>query len=296
MPTPIIISTTSTKGGVGKTTLTANLGAYLADLEFKVLLVDTDVQPSLSKFYKYHSVAPNGIVELLLGDNSESLIRSTISETIYPNLHIIQSNNLDDELSLKVAQRADRAFLLKNKFNNPYFENYDVILIDTQGSVGPIQDAAMYASQFLISPIKPETLSAREFIAGTQDAIDRLKVGANMGLVQPKLFACIYAKDRTNDAKFISEELKGFFAKENLDNKKSLLTTEIPHAKAFNEAVTLGLPVHCHERERTAKRESALEVMSTLATEIFPMISEVGLEPTFFNDMQDLLPEYIAQE
>ena len=41
----------STKGGVGKTTLTANLGALLADLGLRVLMIDADVQPSLSKFY-----------------------------------------------------------------------------------------------------------------------------------------------------------------------------------------------------------------------------------------------------
>ena len=40
---------TSTKGGVGKTTLTANLGALLADMGQRVLLIDADAQASLSK-------------------------------------------------------------------------------------------------------------------------------------------------------------------------------------------------------------------------------------------------------
>ena len=43
------IGVISTKGGVGKTTLTANLGGLLADIGFRTLLIDTDVQPSLSK-------------------------------------------------------------------------------------------------------------------------------------------------------------------------------------------------------------------------------------------------------
>ena len=38
-----IFTIASTKGGVGKTTLTANLGALLADMGLRVLLVDADV-------------------------------------------------------------------------------------------------------------------------------------------------------------------------------------------------------------------------------------------------------------
>ena len=46
-----VISIVSTKGGVGKTTLTANIAALLADFGFRVLMIDADVQPSLSKYY-----------------------------------------------------------------------------------------------------------------------------------------------------------------------------------------------------------------------------------------------------
>ncbi|MGT2433384.1 ParA family protein [Cupriavidus basilensis] len=41
----------STKGGVGKTTLAASLGGLLADMGLRVLLIDADIQPSLSKYY-----------------------------------------------------------------------------------------------------------------------------------------------------------------------------------------------------------------------------------------------------
>jgi len=47
----IVFAVVSTKGGVGKTTLTANLGALLADLGLRVLMIDADVPPALSKFY-----------------------------------------------------------------------------------------------------------------------------------------------------------------------------------------------------------------------------------------------------
>ena len=54
-----IIAVVSTKGGVGKTTLTANLSALSADLGFRVLMMDADVQPSLSKYFPLHKTAPN---------------------------------------------------------------------------------------------------------------------------------------------------------------------------------------------------------------------------------------------
>lgn len=49
---------TSTKGGVGKTTLTANLGALMADMGLRVLLIDVDVQPSLSRYFPLVKLMP----------------------------------------------------------------------------------------------------------------------------------------------------------------------------------------------------------------------------------------------
>ena len=58
---------TSTKGGVGKTTLTANLGALLADMGLRVLLIDADVQPSLSKYFPLAAPrAPAGLTQVIV--------------------------------------------------------------------------------------------------------------------------------------------------------------------------------------------------------------------------------------
>lgn len=48
----LTITVVSTKGGVGKTTLAANLGGLLHDLGLSVLLIDADIQPSLSRYYE----------------------------------------------------------------------------------------------------------------------------------------------------------------------------------------------------------------------------------------------------
>lgn len=54
----IKLALVSTKGGVGKTTLAANLGALLADMGLRVLLIDADEKPSLSKYFPLRHPAP----------------------------------------------------------------------------------------------------------------------------------------------------------------------------------------------------------------------------------------------
>jgi len=72
------ISIVSTKGGVGKTTLTANLGAMLADLGKRVLLADADIQPTLSSYYRFADQAPRGLVDVLeTGDMTDGISVTT---------------------------------------------------------------------------------------------------------------------------------------------------------------------------------------------------------------------------
>ena len=54
------ITLLSTKGGVGKTTVAANLAGFLADAGYRVLLVDADIQPTLSSYYAMRRAAPAG--------------------------------------------------------------------------------------------------------------------------------------------------------------------------------------------------------------------------------------------
>ena len=285
-----------TKGGTGKTTVTANIGGMLADMGFRVLMIDAAPQASLSKYYPLHYVAPNGIVELLLADNSENTISSTVSNTVYPNLDIILSNNLSDDVRINVQNRIDRAVLLRSKLVHPFIQtNYDIVIIDTQGAVGPVQDAVVYASTMLLSPINPSALSTREFLKGTLGLLERLSLGSAINLEVPPLRALIYAQDRTRNARLIAYEIKAEF-NTSIDGKNQILNTVIPYAKAYLEASTYRIPVHCHEREHAGKSESALSVMTSLVYELFPPIKDQQLKGTFFNNMADLYSEYGTDE
>ena len=265
-----VLSIISTKGGTGKTTLSANLGALMADLGYRTLLIDADVQPSLSKYYPLHHRGEHGLIEFLIKDSIDDRV---ISQTIYPNLDIVISNNINSEIQIHLQSRPDRAALLKSRMELPFLTNtYDVVIIDTQGAVGPLQDAAAYAADLLISPVRPEVLSAREFLDGTQQMLHKLSMGTKIGLQTPPMKALIYALDRTRDAKMICSEIKAAFL--DLKGKVSLFNTTIPYAKAYKEAATARLPVHCHEVRHQGKSESAWEVMHQLAYEIFPNLKE----------------------
>ena len=284
-----VVSIVSTKGGVGKTTLAANMSALLADFGFRVLMIDADVQPSLSKYYPLSYTAPNGIVELMLGENNDNNIRSCISHTVYPNLDIVLSNNISGEIQTKIQVRPDRAVLLKSKLIHPIIRSYDFVIIDTQGAVGALQDAAAFAADLLLSPVMPETLSAREFLSGTNEMLNRLSYGEAIGLRVPPLFALIYNQDRTRDSKEITAEIRNYF-NQFVDGKQRLLNTIIPRAKAYKEAASLRLPVHCHDRYQTNRSECAYDIMHHLVYEIWSAMGERKLEASCFDGGADLLP------
>lgn len=67
----------ATKGGVGKTTVAANLGGLLADIGYRVLLIDADVQPSLSRYFVVSQEAAHGLTKMVIDG---SLTQECISQ------------------------------------------------------------------------------------------------------------------------------------------------------------------------------------------------------------------------
>lgn len=100
-----IASILSTKGGPGKTTVTANLGAFCADANIRTLLVDLDTQPSLSSFYRLEHEAPGGTYELI--SQNQTRADQVISRTCIANLSLILSNDPHNQLSNMLLYAAD---------------------------------------------------------------------------------------------------------------------------------------------------------------------------------------------
>lgn len=75
----LILTVCSTKGGVGQSTLTANLGALLADAGHRVLLVDTDSQATLSHYFPIDEPSNRGIAAFLTERDIETTVSCTAS-------------------------------------------------------------------------------------------------------------------------------------------------------------------------------------------------------------------------
>ncbi|MFY7863873.1 ParA family protein [Roseateles sp.] len=276
----IIFTIASTKGGVGKTTLTANLGALLADMGLRVLLIDADVQPSLSKYFPLSPPQPvAGLTEVIVRGE---VVAASITPTVYPNLHLVASDDPEGRLPNWLLGRIDRGFRLRQALRAGLVPSaYDCVLIDTPGAIGPLQDAAVMAADVLVSPITPEILSAREFRDGTMELLERLEPGSALGAPLAPVKAVIYRQDRTADARLIVAGIARELAHphdephDQLQPRVSLLKTVVPHAKAYKEAATLRIPVHQHERRREGTMPSAWSVMHCLAWELMPSLRGV---------------------
>jgi len=260
------ITVVSTKGGVGKTTVAANVGGLLADFGCRVLLVDADVQPTLSSYYAIRSEAPGGLFQLLISGDTANVI----SSTAIANLDLVVSNDPTGQLPNLLLHAPDGRTRLRYLLDR-LDAGYDVVVVDTQGSLSALQDAAVLAADLLISPLPPEMLSAREFSRGTIGMLERLRPMERLGVPVPPLAAVLNRIDRTRNAAQIATALRDELFTAAQDRIR-LLETAIPNLVAYREAACLGIPVHRHESSRPPGRTApaALETMLALARELLP--------------------------
>lgn len=236
---PFVISVTSTKGGSAKSTNGANIGAFCAEHSLKILLIDTDTQPTLSSYYALDYQARGGTYEFLhFRDVEPSHI---ISKTKIQNLDLIQSNDQSNKISPMLRDSPEgalRVSLLLSKI-----EGYDVVIVDTRGTRDITVDMSVLAADVLFCPILPHILSAKEFIRDTIGMYQDPQTFANFGFTLTPLKAVINCVDHTNDVKFVSEHLHTLFATE-FDESKTLLDFTVPDKVAYREAATFSVPVY----------------------------------------------------
>lgn len=159
-----VITVFNEKGGVGKTTLTGIIGAGLAMLDYKVLLVDADGQGDLTTnmgiqkqagFFKFVKWGDNESVDFV---DLRELIFRVPQDNCDGQLYIVPGNNdsysIPGSMNLRgmVGSLAKRLALLERGF--------DFVLIDTQPSATMLHDALGLITDWFICPTDPEPLSA----------------------------------------------------------------------------------------------------------------------------------------
>ncbi|WP_447792034.1 ParA family protein [Pseudomonas farris] len=262
-----VVSVVSTKGGVGKTTVAANLGGLLADAGLRVLLLDLDSQPTLSSYYALSQKSVAGAYELIaLNLTAPAQI---VSRTVIAGLDLIISNDDQGQLSTLLLHAPDGRLRLRNLLDN-FCSSYDLLLIDTQGARSVLLEMAILASDFALSPITPEMLAARELRRGTLKLFSELEPFRHLGITPPPLRLLLNQVNSIRvDTRMIIRGLRETFAGA---TNISVLETVVPDRVAYLNAASLGLPVHRIKTRQSRERRSPspLETMQALAIELFP--------------------------
>jgi chromosome partitioning protein len=148
------IAVINQKGGCGKTTTTINLGASLAFLKKKTLIVDLDPQAhaTLGLGYLRDDDAPS-VSDLLLEDPPGATAVATAISELSDTLHLLPSNVSLSMSEPILLQRENREIALATILS-PLADQYEFILIDCPPSIGILTFNAIFACTEAIIPIE----------------------------------------------------------------------------------------------------------------------------------------------
>ncbi len=220
------------KGGVGKTTTTINLGAYLAQMGQRVLVVDLDPQANATSCLGVDKLGvEGGTYEALLGDaniTSYILLNERLKLSLLPSSPSLAGAEVElvDELAREVRLR---------KAIQQVSANYDYVLIDCPPSLGLLTvNGLMAAMDGVIVPVQCEYL-ALEGLGQLTQTIERVR-----SLLFPELrvrgVVLTMFDSRTNLANDVVAEVGKHFPNQ-------VFKSVIPRSIRLAEAPSYGLPI-----------------------------------------------------
>jgi chromosome partitioning protein len=200
-----IIGLINQKGGVGKTTTVANLGAALSRLKKKTLLLDMDPQANLS----YHLLGAQVL-------NSErSIYNSLIGEIGLKDILVKRKDGLEiipsgvalSGFEVEAAKKAGRETLLKRALG--IAKGYDYILVDCPPSLGLLTLNTLVAVKEVFIPLQVEFF-ALQGISRLLETVRVVKDRLNKSLEVTGIVLCMY-DIRRRLSKEIEESIRGYF-------------------------------------------------------------------------------------
>jgi chromosome partitioning protein len=187
-----VIVVANQKGGVGKTTTVASLGAALSEKGFRVLLIDIDPQSALSATFgldPYHM--PRSMYSVLVHDNT-SLARILRPAGRTPMA--LAPGSVDLAVAeVRLANRADRAYRLDTALSRNRVP-FDFVIIDTPPSLGLLTLNGLVASQEVLIPVQVQYLAMRG-VRALMESVWRVKRRLNPKLRLLGLLPMMYQAD-----------------------------------------------------------------------------------------------------
>ena len=249
-----VLAMANQKGGVGKTTTAINLGAALAELGSRVLLIDMDPQGSLGVGLGADPHArQQTIYNLLLVDGTtvdEVLVRTNVE-----NLHLLPANIDLAAAELLLVQEVAREQALRRVVEHVQYR-YDFVLIDCPPSLGLLTINGLTAAEGVIVPLEAEYFALRGMSLLMQ-TLEKVQARLNPQLKLEGIVATMF-DGRTLHAREVLERVRSAFG-------DAVFKTTINKTIRFAEAPVAGEPILSYRprsKGSDAYRDLAREVLA----------------------------------
>ena len=249
-----ILAMCNQKGGVGKTTSTINLGAALAEQGRRVLLVDFDPQGALSVGLGVNPLQLDRTIYNLLMERNV-VVDDVLLRTGVPGMDLLPSNIDLSAAEVQLVNEVAREQSLL-RILGPVLEDYDIVLIDCQPSLGLLTVNALTAAHGVIVPLECEFFALRG-VALLIQTIDKVRERLNPQLELEGILATMYDARTLHGREVLARVVEAFGDR--------VFHTVINRTVRFPETTVAGEPITSYAPTSAgaqAYRDLAIEVLA----------------------------------